>query len=954
MKLLIFVLVTTLIAHQEAALLAHPKGVHNVVSLAAQKDSQESENNITLEQALEALPPVPNAFKAFLIMRLGQNISNLIRIGSNHTDETRSLRGTGSKLGTVLRVEADPTSPDIHTLEGSAGAAELLRKLLKEAQEKLDAEHARWNSFKRSKKREVAQASLAVAQSTADANKAHGEVLLVNGRLASIRQQLPRTREVLQRHMSACEKSQGLLRSELSSHSAEQSQMEIIVGLAECTETTTLIQCPSKRRGEHIASLFSFGNLPIRQAVARLKLAATRQAVQEAFEDAYRTATDLKEDPVVMPNASSMCFNTFGCPSGANKTDDGKGCAFADGTECDLGYCAGEPKLNMMSCSTGPPKGDGSVGDKCWNSLPCPFLMVRSGDGSVCAPGDPQAKQCGLGDCAGEGNPNSTLPQCSTGSVLTTSPPLEKVKCTLKTNPDCPKLADRLMYMLSYIVSRVTNLQRVLLRMETGCKKTEENEKDQISNLVKLEAGATADLALATKTLNENTVSASQKTVEFEGLTNELTRERSTCWSNIANINIEMCSIKKIRKELFNLASMTKEVRDCQVSQWTSSECTVTCGAGTMRRSRTIEIPPLEGAPCPPLVEEVDCDIPPGCPEPCKLGTWSGWTECSSGCGGGVKQRNREIEQNPLNGGDPCDSTSESQTCNLQACNVPCVLKPWTSWSKCSKQCGKGHRSRVRSIEHEAVGEGHCPLVRGPERLETMPCNTQACTPAEPPYLHCASKIDLVLILDGSGSIQSSGFQHVKQFALKLIDTLQMGQESTVLSVLLFGGPRTYDKMYACKNGSVTDLGDCGIKWVTGNSSLPKWTADKLDVIHRIQDLKWPKGGTLTGMALDEAKNELANSRKDAPSTVLVVTDGKPSYPSSTLESARSVRDTARLMWVAVGPSVKFSDFEALASHPLEENVLPNANNPPSQNVGDLELPRFHNMIIENLCPQLT
>jgi hypothetical protein len=75
-------------------------------------------------------------------------------------------------------------------------------------------------------------------------------------------------------------------------------------------------------------------------------------------------------------------------------------------------------------------------------------------------------------------------------------------KCNIRNNPDCPNLADKLMYMLSDVSDRVSKLRREVLRMETDCKNTENNMKEQIGNLNKIESDATADLAFATKTLN--------------------------------------------------------------------------------------------------------------------------------------------------------------------------------------------------------------------------------------------------------------------------------------------------------------------------------------------------------------------------------------------------------------------------------------------------------------------
>jgi hypothetical protein len=792
MKLLLAALAALLSSRQAGALLARPESSHRGVSLFARRDTQEAEADMTFEQALRALPPVPSVLKAFIDMHLGRNASSLIRIGDNLVGGALSLRGSGQK---VSLIHADPDPHHIHALEGSAGAAELLRKLLTETVEKIDAEESAWRAFNITHRREIAEVSLAIAQFTANANKAHGEVLLANGRLSYTGEQLPKLRDALQRHVSMCEKSQKLLKTELHTHAREQAQMEFIVSLAECNESTTLIQCPSKQRGKHGVSFFSFGREATRQAVAQLKLAATRQAVQDALQDAYMTAFDLKGDAVAAPAGNLECWTQLRCPYDWRSTEDAKVCQSVNGSgKCDLGYCGGAPTLDMMSCTTGPhigPQGDGSGKSKCWNSWPCPFMMVRTGDGSVCAPSEPEGESCGLGACAGESDPNNgTLRPCSSGELWTTTlPPDFKEKCNLRNNPDCPNLADKLMFMLSDVADRVTQLQREVLRMETDCKKTEDNMKEQEGNLVKIETDATADLALATKTLNENNVASSEKQTEFDRLTREGSHMRSTFLLNLGNLYKEECAVKKIRSELYKLTSMKGEVRDCQMSKWeVDRPCSATCGAGTLVQRRTIQMTPLNGAPCPPKVQEIDCDIPIGCPVDCKLSSWSGWTECSSGCGGGVEERSRVIEQHPYFDGTPCELTSESRTCNLQACNIPCVLTPWTSWSKCSKQCGKGHRTRTRSVKHAAVGEGHCPSVHAQERLWKMDCNEQACKPE--PYLRCKSKIDVVLMLDGSGSVRAKGFTHIKHAAERIINNLDMGSDSVMLSVMLFSGPR--------------------------------------------------------------------------------------------------------------------------------------------------------------------
>merc|ERR1719343_1452856 len=111
--------------------------------------------------------------------------------------------------------------------------------------------------------------------------------------------------------------------------------------------------------------------------------------------------------------------------------------------------------------------------------------------------------------------------------------------------------------MLSDVADRVTILRKQLFTMEMDCQKIEDTMKEEIENLVKIETDATADLAMALKTLNENNVAAQEKQKEFDRLTAEMTRELANCRDNKKNLRTEKCSIIKIRAELYKLVSMT-------------------------------------------------------------------------------------------------------------------------------------------------------------------------------------------------------------------------------------------------------------------------------------------------------------------------------------------------------------------------------------------------------------
>merc|ERR1719329_1421697 len=78
-------------------------------------------------------------------------------------------------------------------------------------------------------------------------------------------------------------------------------------------------------------------------------------------------------------------------------------------------------------------------------------------------------------------------------------------------------------------------------------------------------------------------------------------------------------------------------------------------------------MPEQGGAGCLPLSQNRSCNDSP-CPTDCKVGTWSSWSRCSAECGGGVTQRARDIKTHMRNGGKPCGQTSETKACNPKAC----------------------------------------------------------------------------------------------------------------------------------------------------------------------------------------------------------------------------------------------------------------------------------------------
>ncbi len=131
-------------------------------------------------------------------------------------------------------------------------------------------------------------------------------------------------------------------------------------------------------------------------------------------------------------------------------------------------------------------------------------------------------------------------------------------------------------------------------------------------------------------------------------------------------------------------------------SDWTT--CSASCGGGTQSRtcsgtvgtqSRTVYCKRNDGV----SVADSYCA---GITKP------SSTQSCSASCSG-----------------------ASSQSCNVQSCPVNGGWSAWSAWSTCSASCGGGTQSRSRSCTNPAPAYGGASCSGG--STETQSCNTQAC-----------------------------------------------------------------------------------------------------------------------------------------------------------------------------------------------------------------------------------
>jgi hypothetical protein len=582
-------------------------------------------------------------------------------------------------------------------------------------------------------------------------------------------------------------------------------------------------------------------------------------------------------------------------------------------------------------------------------------------------------------------------------------------KCTIGKGPNCDKLQERFLLIQAGIVDQRNALMEDISDMEHHCRETAATITAAIQH--KEQELNEAQTSLAAAMEKEANAGESGRTANdhHKELETQLKSAMDACTREYEHYESEICAMKKIRAEVYKIqgSGTADEVYvDCQVSEWDEGECSAECHMRgdeypQQKLVRSILTHPDKGTKCLPLEEVKHCNME-SCPVDCVVSSWSEWSSCTAECGGGDRQRLKEVHTAAAHGGKECGEVQEVVACHTQSCDPDCELEPWTGWSLCSKDCDGGTRHRVRYVETEAKGEGTCPDSKDEERLQYKECNMHACltegahdcsnyhndhtfytcislptccqgyigmgtqddraqcmpehfthdasysttypTQCGPQsqVMSCDATVDIVLLIDGSGSLGEEGWAAEKHAASMFVDAFSSSTASAKISTILYSGPSSWAGVYSCIGQSSDPV---ALETVCKIRTVNHMEADMAVVKSNIEGLSWPQGGTLTSMALMKAASELSLGRGHAEAIVVVITDGRPLSYRGTWMASRYVRKMARVMWMAVTENAPLRFIKWCATKRWQENVVV------VHDFEELDTPMPINHLIADLCP---
>ena len=150
-----------------------------------------------------------------------------------------------------------------------------------------------------------------------------------------------------------------------------------------------------------------------------------------------------------------------------------------------------------------------------------------------------------------------------------------------------------------------------------------------------------------------------------------------------------------------------------------------------------------------------------------------------------------------------------------------------------------------------------------------------------------------MFVVDGSGSVGTSGFQDSKEFVNAVAAQFNIGAGSTDTRVGVV--------QYSSSGSSMTIL------------TLAAGTSDST-ITSQVDSMYFQNGGTYTGQAITYAQNSVLDSaRAGAQQLMIVLTDGQSAdTPGTTADTARAAGITVFAVGVSSGSDSDYAELESI------------------------------------------
>nr|XP_058959500.1 coadhesin-like [Pocillopora verrucosa] len=276
-------------------------------------------------------------------------------------------------------------------------------------------------------------------------------------------------------------------------------------------------------------------------------------------------------------------------------------------------------------------------------------------------------------------------------------------------------------------------------------------------------------------------------------------------------------------------------------SEWSETECSVTCGVGVKTSTRTCTNPPpsADGKDCSGLgpakktvsCNEAICPIDGGYTEFSE-------SECSMTCGGGTKNLTRTCTNPPpSNGGKDCSELGPAE--KTVSCN--------------EAECPEKNLIRTCTNPPPSNGGKDCSELGPAEK--TVSCNEAECPPL------CTAGLDIAIVLDKSKSVKLPNLEKAITFIGDLVKTFHPAPDKDHFGFITFHEKaqmvfKFADSQYHDENALLQKIAEEPRK-------LELYTRTDLALI----------------MARDQLFTEEGGDRPDKPNVMIVLTDGRPTKP---------------------------------------------------------------------------